>query len=83
VVASRTPPVEEVIVDGENGFLVDFFNPSEIAARVDQVISQAKEMGKVREKARKTVVENFDSKRVCLPQHLALLGIEQKNKAGF
>jgi glycosyltransferase involved in cell wall biosynthesis len=76
VVASRTPPVEEVIVDGENGFLVDFFSPSEIAKRVDQVIGQSGDMDKVRERARKTVVENFDLKRVCLPQQLKLLGIK-------
>jgi glycosyltransferase involved in cell wall biosynthesis len=77
VVASRTPPVEEVIVDGENGFLVDFFSLSEIAERVDQIIGKAGDVDKVRENARKTVVEDFDLKRVCLPQHLELLGIKE------
>jgi glycosyltransferase involved in cell wall biosynthesis len=78
VVASRTSPVEEVIVDGENGFLVDFFSPSEIAARVDQALSRARDMDSVRERARGTVVEHFDLKRACLPQHLKLLGIGEK-----
>jgi glycosyltransferase involved in cell wall biosynthesis len=40
VIASRTPPVEEVITDGQNGLLVDFFSPEEIAARVEQAIQR-------------------------------------------
>ena len=82
VVASRTAPVEEVIVDGENGLLVDFFSPSQIAARVDEAISRASEIKALRERARQVVVENFDLKRVCLPQHLELLGFRQNNPPG-
>ncbi len=78
VVASRTAPVEEVITDGRNGFLVDFFKPEEIAARVDEVMSRPRGVDKVRERARKTVVEKFDLRRVCLPRHLKLLGIRTK-----
>jgi glycosyltransferase involved in cell wall biosynthesis len=73
LVASRTAPVEEVITDGENGYLVDFFKPDEIAARVSKVLERPQDTAKVRENARRTVVERYDLKRVCLPQQLALL----------
>ena len=67
--------MEEVIVDGENGFLVNFFSPSEIATRVDEILNGARSVRKIREEAREAIVERFDLKRVCLPRHLALLGV--------
>ena len=73
VIASRTPPVEEVITDRENGYLVDFFKPDEIAARVDEVLERPQDSIALRERARRTVVENYDLKRVCLPKQLELL----------
>ncbi|MDD5168551.1 MAG: glycosyltransferase family 4 protein, partial [Syntrophales bacterium] len=36
IVASRTPPVMEMIEDGVNGMLVDFFSPREIADKVEE-----------------------------------------------
>jgi glycosyltransferase involved in cell wall biosynthesis len=75
VIASRTPPVEEVVTDGKNGILVDFFSPEEIATRVDEVFGRSRDTARMRERARKTVVEGFDLRRVCLPRHLKLLGI--------
>jgi len=71
VVASRTPPVEEVVKDGENGLLVDFFSPEEIAQRVDQALSDP--MEQIRKRARETVVQRYDLKRVCLPAQLRLV----------
>ena len=72
VVGSRTPPVEEVIRDGENGLLVDFFSTEQIAARVDEALSM-KDSRLLRERARGTVIERFDLKRVCLPAQLGLV----------
>jgi glycosyltransferase involved in cell wall biosynthesis len=65
IVGSRTPPVEEVIRDGENGLLVDFFSTAEIAARVDEALKDRHES--LREAARRTAVERYDLRRVCLP----------------
>jgi glycosyltransferase involved in cell wall biosynthesis len=74
VVGSRTPPVEEVIQDGENGLLVDFFSAERIAERVDYALSRQRELQSLRDKARQTVVERYDLKRVCLPAQRALVG---------
>jgi glycosyltransferase involved in cell wall biosynthesis len=72
VVGSRTPPVEEVIRDGENGLLVDFFSTEQIANTVDQALSM-KDSRLLRERARGTVIERYDLKRVCLPAQLGLV----------
>jgi glycosyltransferase involved in cell wall biosynthesis len=73
VIGSRTPPVEEVIRDGENGVLVDFFSPMEIAGRVIEALQDRQEFVAVRERARQTVVDKYDLKRICLPKQLQLL----------
>lgn len=73
VVGSRTAPVEEVIRDGENGVLVDFFKPEDIAERVVEVLAEPARFKKLREQARQTVVESYDLKRICLPGQLRLL----------
>jgi glycosyltransferase involved in cell wall biosynthesis len=69
VVGSRTAPVEEVIRDGDNGFLADFFSPRDIAQQVERALIDGQA---VRARARQTIVERYDLKRVCLPQQAAL-----------
>ena len=71
VVGSRTPPVEEVIRDGDNGLLVDIFDTEAIAARVDEALSMDSRL--IRQRARATVIERFDLKRICLPAQLQLV----------
>jgi glycosyltransferase involved in cell wall biosynthesis len=73
VVASRTPPVQEVIRDGENGLLADFFSTEEIAARVDEALRHPERAKAMREQARRTAVEGYDLKRVCLPAQVRLV----------
>ena len=73
VVGSRTPPVEEVIKDGETGLLIDFFKPLEIADAVDRVLDHPDRMEAIRKKARKHIVERYDLKTKCLPKHIKLV----------
>jgi len=73
VIGSRTPPVEEVIEHGRNGLLVNFFDPDEIAATVAEAIKHPDRFRQIRDAARRTVVENYDLKRVCLPKQTALV----------
>ncbi len=60
VIASDTAPVKEVINDGQNGLLVDFFSPEAIADRVDECLDHPNRMLKLREHARETAVESYD-----------------------
>jgi glycosyltransferase involved in cell wall biosynthesis len=80
VVGSRTPPVEEVIRDGDNGLLVDFFSPEAIASKVDFALSHP-DAEAVRQRARQTIVERYDLRRVCLPAQLEMVKALQGQRA--
>ncbi|MCC5955889.1 MAG: glycosyltransferase family 4 protein [Natronohydrobacter sp.] len=67
VIASRTGPVEEVITDGVNGRLVDFFDLESWAEELIDALARPERQGQLRMAARATIIENYDLKRVCLP----------------
>ena len=69
LIAANTPPVLEVIKDGKNGLLVDFFSPEQIADKVNKVLDNSQDMKAIRAAARKTIVNNYDLAKL-LPQHL-------------
>ena len=71
VIGSRTPPVEEVIQDGQNGYLVDFFSPDEIATKTLEVLGS--DNTELRQQARQTVIERYDLKTLCLPAQINLI----------
>lgn len=79
IVGSRTAPVEEVIRDGENGLLVDFFSPKDISERVVAALEDPGAFSALRENARRTVVEKYDLETICLPQQVAMV----EEVAGF
>ncbi|PIG90784.1 glycosyltransferase family 4 protein [Gloeocapsopsis sp. IPPAS B-1203] len=72
VLGSNTAPVAEVIQDGENGLLVDFFAPQQIADRVDEVLNHPTRMAELRAKARETVLERY-ALADLLPKHLEMI----------
>lgn len=73
VIASRTPPVEEVVRDGDNGLLFDFFSTAEIAQHVERALREPEALREMRTRARQTVVSGYDLERHCLPRQVALL----------
>jgi len=75
IVGSRTQPVEEVVKDGENGILVDIFKPDEIAARTIDALNRRQEYVGIRAKARKTIIDQYDLRSICLPAQLRLLNM--------
>lgn len=54
-VGSRIPGVEDVILDGENGFLVPAEEPSAFAARILELLEDPERLASVRTRARSSV----------------------------
>ncbi|MEY4564261.1 MAG: hypothetical protein RLZZ618_3538 [Pseudomonadota bacterium] len=79
VVGSRTAPVQEVLEDGVNGVLVDFFDPADIARKVGEVLSQPEAYLHMRRRARADVGERFGraSGIAAYDQLLGLAGTER------
>jgi glycosyltransferase involved in cell wall biosynthesis len=59
VIGSRTGPVQEVIEDGVNGLLVDFFDSGAMADRVVAALDNPQAMRPLREAAQRTVKERY------------------------
>ena len=72
VLGSNTAPVAEVIRDGVNGLLFDFFSPKQIADRIDEVLDHPTRMVELRKNARQTVLEKYALAKL-LPKHLQLI----------
>ncbi|EAZ91463.1 glycosyltransferase family 4 protein [Crocosphaera chwakensis] len=69
VLGSKTPPVEEVIEDGVNGLLVDFFAIDRIVERIEEVLDYTDKMTALRVKARETIQNKYDLSKL-LPKHI-------------
>lgn len=73
VIGSRTAPVEEVITDGENGLLVDFFSTVELVEAIQRVCEDPTRMQALRARARQSIIDGYDLRTVCLPRQVALM----------
>ena len=82
VIGSNTPPVAEVIEHEKNGLLVDFFDIDGLSNTVLRALAQPKKMKKLREAARKTIVQNYDLRKVCLPRQMQLVNDVVQGKLG-
>jgi glycosyltransferase involved in cell wall biosynthesis len=73
VVGSRTPPVEEVLRHQDNGLLVDFFDTEAIAASVVDALANPDAYRLQRQRARQTIIDQYDLRTLALPAQLKLL----------
>ena len=72
VVGSNTAPVQEVIRDNENGLLVDFFSPDQLASAVTTLLRDRRYALQLGESARQTVLGKY-SLETCVPRQLQLM----------
>ena len=72
LVASDTAPVTEVIQDGHNGLLVDFFSPQQVCDLILEALDHPDDLLKLRANARQTIQSTYDLAKL-LPQHLEWL----------
>lgn len=70
VVASDTAPVREVIRHGDNGLLVDFFDPAALADTVTGVLQDPARYDGMAAEAVLRARRDFDLRSVCLPRQL-------------
>lgn len=73
VIGSKTSPVEEAITHGKNGLLVDFFDHEALAQTVVKVLNNPEKYQHLRDAARKTAIDRYDLKSVCLPQQMKMI----------
>jgi len=73
LVGSATPPVEEVLRDGENGALVDFDDGAGLVERICALLDDPETRARYGAAAREYVLTNYDLDRVCLPKQIALI----------
>jgi glycosyltransferase involved in cell wall biosynthesis len=80
VIGSNTPPVREVLEDGKNGILCDFFSPEDIARKTLDALERPQDYEPLRKAARQTILQRYDLKKI-LPLQQQL--IEQLAKKQF
>ena len=78
IVASDTPPVNEVIEDNVTGKLFNFFSYRELALKVTKLIDDSQEQARLGLAARNFVKEKYDLRNICLPKQLQW--VEELNK---
>ena len=72
LVASDTTPVREVVQDGVNGLLADFFSPEDVAQKLIHLLQQPDDNAALRVAARNTIVQRY-ALNDLLPLHVRLV----------
>ena len=72
LVGSKTPPVEEVVVDGKNGLLANFRSPQHLAMRVEELLDHPELRKRLCIAARQTILERYDV-RDCVQRQIDMI----------
>lgn len=72
MVASDTAPVREVITDGQNGLLVDFFSPEQLAEKLAYALNNQEKLQPLRQAARQTIADHYALDKL-MPLHMELI----------
>ncbi|BBB91657.1 MAG TPA: glycosyltransferase [Methylomusa anaerophila] len=71
LVASNTPPVKEMLLDGVNGLLADMQSPQDIANKIEELLDHPGRREVLAVRARECILERYDTARV-FPEKLKL-----------
>ena len=71
VLGSATPPVQEMIIDGQNGLLANFFDVEEIAGKAVQVLRDPSAFRPLGRAAEALIAERYSLETV-LPKMIAM-----------
>ena len=72
IVGSDTGPVKEMIKDGENGVLVDFFDVDALVSKLCHILDNKADYQPLKEKARQTILDDYSTKDL-LPRYWELI----------
>ncbi|MEQ8345451.1 MAG: glycosyltransferase [Sneathiellaceae bacterium] len=72
VIGSQTAPVQELITDGVEGLLADFFDEDALAGRIHAALDLPERGAALRQAARRRIVEGY-ALQDLLPRHLGLI----------
>lgn len=64
VLGSDTDPVKELIEDGRNGLLVDFYNVQQIARAIVRALETPERFAALRAAARETIVQRYSAEEI-------------------
>ena len=73
IVASATPPVQEMITSGDQGQLVDFFDPDALAQQADHLLQSQEQRQRLGQCARQRILEGGYSLREALKKQVQLI----------
>ena len=73
VVASNTEPVREVIDDGVDGLLTDFFDVAALSQRVVSALEGHQTLAGLGTASRQKIVERYDLQTICLQGQLQII----------